>query len=237
VTMSRLKSRIAGQDGLQALLQIIRAQPACNNQEIADIEALLAGQGSQANLCRPPDDLLSRLTPVLEGQLQQLAAAIPDQNVIMSYQSFRANTDAAAGENLASGFRLARLSMRLSADLPLLFLLFTTLLVVRNPRTWMRWWGVPAFFAGLIAVAFAAVLAAAFEKIWIDLIIVSLPPYLSLGLVELGRDIVSSIIHSLLEGVVLGGILLGLLGLGAWIGSYFVRCRQDSILLPGPAPK
>ncbi len=225
--MDSVKQRITGPEGLNALLAIIRAQPPCDQAEIQALERLVAGYSGQVSLCRPPEDLLSRMHPMLEDQLQLIAGQIPDQVEVLGGPASAPRP----------GLRLVRLGMRLSPDLPLLFLLFVTLLVVRTPKSWMRWWGIPAFLAGLSALILAASLAAIFEQTWILLLTSSLPPYLSLSLIELGHEFAAYLIHSLLEEIALGGAILGALGLAAWIGSYFVRLDEQDVNLALPAKR
>ncbi|MEZ0396893.1 MAG: hypothetical protein ABWK53_10765 [Anaerolineales bacterium] len=230
--MESVKQRIVGPEGLNALLAIIRAQPPCSQAETQALERLVAGYSGQVSLCRPSEDLLNRMHPILEDQLQLIANQIPDRVQILG-------GDSAGGDSAAPrpGLRLVRLGMRLSPDLPLLFLLIVTLLAVRTPKSWLRWWGIPMFLAGLFAMILAATLAAIFEQTWVLALTSNLPPYLSVSLAELGHDFAGYIIHSLLEEIALSGVILGALGLAAWIGSYFVRLDEQGVSLALPVPK
>lgn len=230
--MDSVKERIVGEGGLNALLEIIRAQPPCNAEEIAALEHLVAGYSGQVSLCRPPEDLLERMRPMLQDQLNQIATQIPAQVEIINAQTTDRGT---AGSG--SGFRFVRLMMRFTPHLALFFLLLVTFLAVRTPKSWMRWWGIPTFLAGLLTMILAVTLAAIFEQTWISMLSNNLPPYLSLSTVDLGREIVGYLIHGVLEGIALGGVILGALGLAAWIGSYFVRLNAEELILPSPARK
>ncbi|MBN2386113.1 MAG: hypothetical protein JXB85_03780 [Anaerolineales bacterium] len=236
ISLADLKERIAGEKGLNALLQIIQAQPPCDARQLEEIERMIAGQGGHTDLCQPPEDVLRRMIPILQRQLQEAADGINAQTVLLHPQSFvepgQARVD--AQQQPGAGFRIIRIGMRLSPDLVLFFLLLITLLVVRTLKGWMRWWGIPLFFSGLTSVAFAAMMAAIFEEAWLSLISGSIPPYLSLGLINLGYDLAGHIIHSLLESIVAAGLILGALGLAAWIGSYLIRLDEDGLPLPAP---
>ena len=98
--------------------------------------------------------------------------------------------------------------MRLSPDLPLLVLLFISLLVVRSPRGWLRWWGIPIFFSGLVALGLVIASTVFFDQAWLAVLANRLPLYLSPALVNLGHDVVQAILHTLLVGVTGSAIIM-----------------------------
>jgi hypothetical protein len=240
ISMVSLKNFIRGQNGLDAILEIIRAQAPCTPQELADMQAALnSGQGNMI-LCRPTDDELGPMKGQIQAQLIQYASQIPNERVILS---------PATGENSANpgplgsgptgGIRIAHLVMRLSPDLPLLLLLFISLFVVRDPKSWLRWWGIPLFVTGLFSIGISVTASAAFEEVWLLILANRIPPNLSLGLVTLGQDLARAVFQSLFGGVTIGGIILGLLGLGMWIGSFFIKSRSEPeapAVSPEPVP-
>lgn len=231
ISMVALKNRIAGPAGLEAVLGIIRAQPPCADLQVGQILAGLAGNGGELLGCRPPDEVLTLMSVPIQVSLRLFASQIPDEQVLFTPES---------GENSASpgplgngpvgGIRLARLLMRLSPDLPLLLLLFISLLAVRTAKGWLRWWGIPFFFAGLLSVVVAVTVSAGFEQVWLALLAGRIPPYLSLGLVTLGHDLLRAVFQVFMNGVGFHGVLLSLLGLGMWIGAGRIEPKAEKTL-------
>lgn len=139
ISLLPLKQSLAGPGGLNAALDIIRAQPDCTLQEIAAIIASL----SQGELCNPPRSILDLFQPVIQSELQVTAAAIPNEVVIIP--NANSPTQQAGLELL----RVIRLIIRLSPLIPLALLLGITILVVRSFKGWLAWWGWPLMLTGL----------------------------------------------------------------------------------------
>lgn len=231
LSMVALKNHIAGPAGLKAVLGIVRAQPPCADLQVDQILAGLSGSSGELLGCRPPDEVLTLMSIPIQASLRLFASQIPDEQVLLTPES---------GENSASpgplgpgpvgGIRLARLLMRLSPDVPLLLLLFISLLAVRTPKGWLCWWGIPFFFAGLFSVGAALTASAGFEQVWLALLAGRIPPYLSLGLVTLGHDLLRAVFRVFMNGVGFHGVLLGLLGLGMWIGAGRIKPKAGNPL-------
>jgi len=225
-----LKNRLAGQAGVNSLLELVRAQPACSDQQLLQFLASLVSGGGEVSLCQPPQEVLDQLKPVIQDQLAAFASLIPDQRVLLSPET--GENTAASGpsgtSSLVAAVRLAHLGMRLSPDLALGFLLLITLFAVRTPKSWLRWWGIPFFLTGVLSILFALLLSPLFERGWVALLAGKVPASLSLGTISLGHDLARAVIQSLGVGVGFGGIFLGLLGAGMWIGSTFIKTGSES---------
>ena len=139
ISLLPLKQSLAGPEGLNAALTIIRAQPDCTLQEIAAIIASL----NQGKLCNPPNAALDLFKPAIQTELQATAAAIPDQVAIVP--GAHSPSQQAALEFL----RLMRLIIRLSPLIPLALLLGITIFAVRSFKSWLAWWGWPLMLTGL----------------------------------------------------------------------------------------
>jgi hypothetical protein len=214
--LTKFKKRIIGPDGIEAIMQFIRSQPACTRQQIAQMDADIANQTGQLTICFPGESLLADWRPLIQDQLQSVVDEVPDERILLGPEQ-------QANQNGLGSLRFIRFSMRIFMVLPLGFLLVITLLVVRSARSWLRWWGIPFFSAGVISLILGAFASGFLNKLQIGLLTGSLPAYVSIGVARLGQDIAVAILHAVTEGVVLGGLLLALLGLGMWIGSYFIK--------------
>lgn len=127
ISLLPLKQSLAGPEGLNAALTLIRAQPDCTLQEIAAIIASL----SQGKLCNPPSAVLDLFKPAIQTELQATTVAIPDQVVIVPGAGNPSQQ--AALEFL----RLMRLIIRLSPLIPLALLLGITIFAVRSFKSWL----------------------------------------------------------------------------------------------------
>ena len=226
VPLTELKRRIAGRGGLDAILALIRAQPACTQEQFLQMQASLNGSEGETVLCRPAEEQLEALVPQIQAQLELMVADIPDQAILLT-PDFGENSaqPGPLGSGPVGTFRMARLIMRLSPDLSLFFLLMISLFAVRTARGWLRWWGTPILLAGLITAGLAISSSAAFEEVWLALLADRIPSYLTLGLATLGHDLLQAVFNLLMAGIRNSGILLSLLGLGMWIGSFFIKAK------------
>jgi hypothetical protein len=226
ISLTQIKGRIAGPEGLNALLTIIRAQPACTDVQITTILYTVESGGTNIEMCAPPEEILVTLKPILQNQLELLSEQIPYEATVIKPQD-TANASPLAGISI----RWVHFSLRASPLLPLLMLLFISLFAVRTPKSWLRWWGIPFFVSGLLTLGVGASLPAIFNAVWVNTLAQRVPAYISLGLITLGHDLFASVLHTFSEGIVIAGLILGLVGLGMWVGSCFVKDRQ-----PEPLP-
>jgi len=221
ISLVPLKQHISGPAGVESLLGIIRAQPPCTLQQTEEMAAGLLASPPGVVLCNPSEPMLKLLGGIIQYQLGALAGGIPDQIVILSPTT--GENPELPGGGLIGTIRLVQLILRFAPILPLFFLLLITLLVIRSPKSWLRWWGIPFFITGLLAFGLAVCMSILFEQAWQGLLVTHLPPVLSDGLVTLAHDLLRAILQPYLAGVYLGACLLGLPGLGMWIGSVFIR--------------
>ncbi|HEY5904121.1 MAG TPA: hypothetical protein VIU39_16330 [Anaerolineales bacterium] len=206
VDMTPLKERISGEAGTQAVMDLVRAQPACSLAEIGNMaNALLTG--GQLSLCNPPQDFYPILVPVVQAQLQAIAAAVPAQITLV-------RADAASVQSGArSRIQLIRFAIRWSLIIPLGILLLMTALAVRSLRDWLLWWGGTFLPAGLIA----ALLGGAGAPVAGFLLLYFVTPRLSAlvpsAIVESGRELAAAVAAELLSPVLMEGIGMAVFGL------------------------
>jgi len=227
ISLVSLKQSLASPAGLDAILTLIRSQPACSIQLLLTMIADLNSGNGNLILCRPPEEILSLTAPLIQTMLNYTVAQIPDSQVISPQVGTHPTNFGPLGSGLTGEIRLARLGMRFSPILPLLLLIIISLLVVRTPKGWLRWWGIPIFFSGLLSLGLAITGTVLFDRAWLTLLANRIPPFLTPGLVSLGHDLVQTILHTLIVGITGIGIFMIVLGLGMWIGSGFIQSRRD----------
>jgi len=231
ISLASVKQQLASPAGVQAVETLIRSQPPCSLQLVLTmLEQLQAGN---INLvCDPPDEILTGIAPLIQVMLNETAAQIPDSQVITPQWVANSPNFGPLGSGLTGAIRLARLIMRLSPVLPLLCLIIITLLVVRTVKDWLRWWGIPIFFSGLLSLGLAMAVMFFYDQAWLVLVANRLPSFLPLEFVDLAHDVVQAILHPVVVGITGAGIIMLVLGLGMWIGSALIKSRDKA----DPAP-
>jgi hypothetical protein len=219
IDMREFKRRLTGPAGTDAVMQIIRALPPCTSEYIPD-----PNDPSSMLECKPPDDQMAAVEPMIPEALADAAKSIPDQLDILepARSSGALNIE---GLGLPIGPRqilqIGRWIARLSPILCVGILILVTLLVVRSWRGFLRWWGFPILAAGACVVLTAI-------AIWIGLDLVfslgreNLPAAVSTGVFDTAAGVLVFIAHR--YALVTGGegIVLGFLGLGLVVLSFFI---------------
>jgi len=139
ISLVALKKTLGSPSGLNAALTVISAQPECT---IAQIEKFIAS--AAVDICKPPEQILALIAPIIESQLQVAASAIPDGLPLIPAASSK------SVEIQVRRLRLLRTSMFLSPLIPLAFLIGMTLVAVRTFKGWLIWWGWPMLLGGML---------------------------------------------------------------------------------------
>jgi hypothetical protein len=222
-----LKQQLSGPAGVDAIVAIIRSQTGCTREQLSQMQSSLDAGVLDWLVCKPTSALLGLIKPFIQSQIQDLASQIPDTRVILSPVSgASAPLGSPLGSNPFNTVKMARLVIHLSPDIPLFFLLLITLLVVRTPKSWLFWWGIPFLITGMLCIGSIFLLPAEFERLWLTVLVDRIPPYLSLGVVNLGHDLLRSMLQSLLAGMTLSGILVGSVGLVLIVSASLIKKRK-----------
>jgi hypothetical protein len=234
VPLDTLKQRLLGQSGADLFLQLLNSQPPCNDQ---DLSQLLLGTSSGGMVfCKPPEEVLPVVTALLPDLLNSVVPHIPDKAFIIKPPAPGTPIPGSGpfGADPISTLRTIRLVMRLSLLIPLVLLLLVTLFAVRNLKSWMRWWGIPFFVAGTITLLFGISIVPAFKSTWTWFIAPRIPAFIPAAIPSIGLELLRSIIHSLSGWIIVPGIILCALGLGAWIGSHYIKGKINPELPEEP---
>lgn len=230
MSLVKLKAHLIGQAGEDLFLLLLNAQPPCTKEQEAEINSV-APDGEEQTLvfCAATGETLDSLMFDLQNQLNDPASQIPDEAILVKPPS---PSDSPSGGPLGNDPHAAlqkiNTTILLSPLLPLTLLLLVSLFGVRSLKGWLRWWGIPLFIAGLIPLSIGVAALLSFEWVWAKFGIPNLPVLLSTpSLVALGHDIAQSIVHDLSTQITLEAGLITLLGLGAIIGSYYIKPRTS----------
>jgi len=229
ISMVGLKQHLAGDDGMQAVLELIRAQPPCTEDELLVINQLELNMSSASTLltCNPPPEVLETFLPGLRPILDEITSGIRDETNIL----------AVLGEGGAGGIDFGtigfvRLWIRLSPLLPLVLLLLVTLFGVRSLKGFFLWWGIPLLIVGVIGFG-GSLMVPLFVDWGINIYgSSSLPAGFSPEFLTLGFDLVRFVLGSLASAISRQAALIGIVGLGFLIASFFAKGRQPVETIP-----
>ncbi len=104
VSLLPIKSRLAGPAGADLVNRIINAQPDCTLEQL-----LQMGMGffsGDIALCKPPEEMMGLIAPMIESQLQFVTTAIPDQVVLVSTENRPAGRSAHTLERRPAGHEM-----------------------------------------------------------------------------------------------------------------------------------
>ena len=235
ISVTEVKSSLAGPDGVHALNQIIEAQPPCSlDQLVGLVQTGLGMENSISSLlCRPPDFIIAELNPFVESFLITIVGQLPDQvEFYLPFSTLESYTESIAQEpnlgDIPEPVRILRQTnslISLSPLLPVIFLLLLTLVVVRSLRDFMIWWGASLLTAGIISLILAFVIVPAAK--WaieaylpLDLgSLISMPEFL----VQVGfTDLYAELGKQLLMSIIIPAGTLSAIGFALLLGAYLL---------------
>ena len=239
VSLVELKSRLAGPEGTQALLLILNAQPSCTVEQVLGL--LQLGLGLPTNietlLCRPPEYVLSELTPVIEIFLSGAVDLVPDQlslslpeSVIASPQPGNLQVSRESIPKPIQVLRATRSVISISPLLPLLLISLVTIIVVRSVRDLLLWWGISFLAAGMITLFMALILLPAMNWTVAQLLPDQVETWLGISnlLDELGMwDMLNELTGRLLNSILIPAGVVSLIGLLLLLGLLFLKDRKS----------
>ena len=201
--LTPLKTQMAGGAGTQAVLNLMQSLPPCTLDELARITlSFLSDQ--QVAFCNPPAEMAGVTQPLIEGQVQLAAAALPAQVTLVSFDPLSLQPDP------RQRIQSLRLALRLLPLLPLLLLFGMTLLAVRSLRDWLAWWGIPFTVTGLAVNIMAWMGAPLAGWILLKLLLRNAPTLLPPVLLDDASRLAEAIVGQALAPLGLqGGLLIG----------------------------
>ncbi|MBK5106967.1 MAG: hypothetical protein JJE12_02505 [Anaerolineales bacterium] len=234
-SVSEIKDSFTGAEGVQAINQIIEAQPPCSiDQLVGLVQAGLGMENTVSSiLCRPPDFILSEINPFVESFLTTTVGNIPDEIPInIPFSQLEDQLDGypeVTGRNEIpeSLQRLRQVNTLISWSplLPLFFLLLMTLFAVRSLREFMTWWGSVLFASGSISLLLSVILVPALT--W------GIETYLPMDLINLVKmpdifidigvsDLFSGLVNQLQLSIIVPAGVMSVLGFALLLGVYLL---------------
>ena len=225
ISLVPFKSHLAGPAGVESILQLLRAQPTCTVDQIIELTFAVMS-GGDLIFCNPPPEAVQIVRPLIESQLQFMTFAFPDQITLISTQQ------AGTPEDPRLNLKIARTIMQITPLFPMIFLLGLTIFAVRSLIDWLKWWGLPFLFTGLISFLIAVpgsslvgfIIQWLLERQAAGLI----PPVLLSTL----RETVSAIAREVLGPVAIVGLVLAVMGLIMILVAVFLSYTQRDRTIP-----
>lgn len=220
VTISLLpfKSHLVGPSGVEAVKQILKAQPDCTPDQL--LQMGLGILGGNVALCNPPEELMGLVTPAIETQLQFLVVTFPDEIKLES-----GTQNGSSGDPRLALNRI-RAAMKISLVFPFMFLFGITIFGVRSLMDWFKWWGCSFLITGitgfLIALIGSPMLEWLIERVMQTRGASLIPP----GLLSAMMDAVSAVASQILLPVLIEGAVIASLGLVMVIIATVLKQRQ-----------
>ena len=213
LSLTPLKTSMVSDAGVQAVFTLLKTQPECTLRQISQMTVDLLSN-SEIQFCNPPEEMTPFLTPVLQGQMQMAALAIPDQFTLIS---------APPENDPRPKLQNTRLAMRLSPVVPLGFLFLMTILAVNSLKSWLNWWGFPFIITGILAslmgLSGAPVIGVIFQRI----LVTRMPAFMPTILLDYAGNLASAMVQTLLNPILLQGLILALIGSVMVVGAVILR--------------
>ena len=214
LSLANLKTYLQSPEGINAVYGMLKAQPDCTVEQLTAMTL----NRQALTLCNPPETFMFiDLRPIVETEIKNAMALIPEQVILVSTNRSRTQT--------LQDLRALRLFMRLSPIVPLLCLLAITALVVRSLHSWLTWWGYPFLIAG-IASMFLSMMSGPVTSVMFRFFIVpALPEALPPDIVSVFQDLTATIIRDAVQPVLLAAGIMALIGLIMVALTFLLRKR------------
>jgi hypothetical protein len=228
VSLAPIRERLAGPAGSEVIEILLAAQPECTDDQMAQLAAVVSQSAGNLVICRPPIGDSGQALSDINGQWGMLVDRMPDEAQIIRPGSPSASMEGGGPEGILSAARYLHRYVWLGLLVPLVLLLVVTLFGVRSRKTWLRWWGIPIFAAGLLTFAAGAAAMPGLDWAWVRFIAERIPAMFSGALAGVGRGLADSVVGQLSRTIMLAGGTAGLLGLVAIVASSFVGRRTPA---------
>ena len=223
ISLVPVKAQLAGEPGVQLVLQILRQQPACTPEQLTQMA--LGFFGGQIALCNPPEQAVALMMPFIQSQLQTITTLLPNEVTLIS------NTASGTPQDPRGRLNAVRSGIKLTIFLPVLFLFGIAVFAVRSLRDLFIWWGWPLLLAGGISLLVALLGAPVIGGI-LRLVIQTrgaffVPPILAAALGETA----SAVTRQMLIPVIIQSLIIAAIGVGMLAVAILIPKRPVELLI------
>jgi len=219
ISVVPFKNHLAGNTGIEVVKQILNSQPQCTAEQLVQI-GLGFISGKDLMLCKPPDEFMNLINPLIESQLQVMTSTFPDQVTLVS------NAQSQTSNDPRTKLNWARTVMKITPVFSLLFLFCLTIFIVRSLTDWLKWWGYPLLITGAGSLFFALIGSPILGFAIRTVVQQQGPSYLPQNLISALGETVSAVSTQILKPVAVEGAVLALVGFFMVIIPVFVAKKQ-----------
>jgi hypothetical protein len=220
ISLVSIKQHVVSEGGVQAFTQLLQMQPECTAEQILQMGFGFLGSNPTLMMCKPPDDVMNLVTPLIQTQLQSIASNFPDQLTL-------AGSDQAGLVEFRTRFNKVRAVMRLTPAFPIVFLLAIVIFTVRSLSEWLNWWGIPFLITGVSSV-FVALIGAPLIRFFMETVILQGNANMPVIFLDMMRNAVGSIVGLILQPIAIEGVILALIGTGMIIAAGLLNRKSRS---------
>lgn len=236
ISLVEVKLQLTGRRGVETVMILLEGQPACTEEQLREIKDSFATDDLEMDLlsCQPPQEILNTYLTTIEENLQEFVGELPDEAIIgenfMEEGSGKRSDDEDGNLQIGTLMRRVRTNMRLSPIVPVVLLLLIAVFGVRSFRDLLRWWGIPLFISGLVALIISVLSMPIFNWLLRTYVEGQIPGYLSQEFVDFGFEIGRSAMRSFVKTVTIQAGGIALVGLVMTTLSAFIRPRRADLL-------
>jgi hypothetical protein len=114
ISLVLIKQHFVNGGGVQAFRQILLMKPECTPEQVLQMGFGFLSSNPTLMMCKPPDEIMNLITPLIETQLQGIASNFPDQLTL-------AGSDQAGLVEFRTRLTRVRAAMRITPVIPLFF--------------------------------------------------------------------------------------------------------------------
>jgi hypothetical protein len=220
ISLVLIKQHFVNEGGVQVFRQILLMKPECTPEQVLQMGFGFLSSNPTLMMCKPPDEIMNLITPLIETQLQGIASNFPDQLTL-------AGSDQAGLVEFRTRLTRVRAAMRITPVIPLFFLLAIVIFSVRSLNGWLNWWGIPFLITGASS-AILAILGTPIIRFIMEIVVLQGNANMPAIFLDMMHNVVGSIAGLILRPIAVEGIILALVGAGMVAAAIFLNWNSRS---------
>lgn len=221
VSLLPVKAQLAGPSGVNVIKEFLKTQPNCTIEQLTQMG--LGFLGGNIALCNPPPEAIGLVEPLIQSQMQTIAAAFPDQVTVFS------STNSGTPNDPRFQLHMVRSAIHFAPFFVFLLFMAIAVFAIHTFRDLFIWWGWPLLLTGGIS-GLIGLIAGPLVGLLLQFLIetqglVFLPPLLAFSIGQAA----SAVASQMLIPVAIQGFVMAFIGLLMVIVGIFLtrRAREE----------